>query len=143
MRIILIIGLAAALAGCVSSRLPEIEAEVEATSLANIRTVNMFSLSLPGETGKMFNLLLENKLREKLAGFLQPGSRWTLMVVNVEYTTPHFKQKTPHYKMALEAELVDINGKRGWHTMKEETPEIVAKSEWSEERMSGNCPWAG
>lgn len=134
MRLFLLAALTAALAGCVGGRLPEVDAEVEATSLANIRTVNLFSLSLHGEVGELFNELLEVKLRERLAGYVDPGSRWTLTIVKVGYTTPHFKQKTPYYKMTLEAELVDMNGKRGWQAVAG-TGEIVANPEWNEERI--------
>jgi hypothetical protein len=135
MRTLVILALASVLAGCGGGRMPEIEAEVEATALANVRTVNVFTLSLPGETGRMFNDLLETKLKEKLAGHLNPGSRWTLTVVNVEYTTPHFKQETPCYRLALEAEMVDMHGKRGWHAKKVETPEIPAGPDWSEQEV--------
>jgi hypothetical protein len=128
------VGLAAGLTGCITGRLPEVVAEVEATSLANVRTLNLFTPSLYGEEGKLFNPLLERRLRERMANILDSGARWTLTVVSIEYTTPHFKQKTPHYQLELEVELTDLEGKRGWHAVVG-TPEIAARPEWSEARI--------
>lgn len=134
MRVLLLFGLAAALAGCVTGGLPTIAADVESTSLANVRSLNLFTPSLPGELGTKFNSLLENKLTEKLSNVLNPGARWTLTVVNVEYTTPHHEQKFAHYKLALEVELVDVAGKRGWHAIVG-TPEVEAKPSWNEQQI--------
>jgi len=134
MRAFLLLFVGAALAGCGGGMLPEISADVEATSLANVRSVNFFSLSLPGEKGELFNELLEAQIRRRMEGHLNPGARWTLAVVDVEYTVPNFKQKKQHYKLSLEAELVDMNGVRAWQAAVE-TPEIEASPEWSEQRV--------
>ena len=134
MRMLLIFGVLAALAGCASGNGIDLSAEGKATSLANVTTVNLFTPSLPGEEGELFNALLEKKLRGRLGSFLHPGARWTLTVVDIEYTTPHYKQETQHYKLMLEADLVDMDGKRGspiiiW------TPEHVAQEGWTEPQI--------
>ena len=133
MRIFLIAGILAVMAGCAGGA-PDITAEVEATNLATVRKINLFTPSLAGEKGELFNLFLTKKLNQQLADYLNPGARWTLTIVKVDYTTPHYKQKEQHYKLALEAELTDMHGKRGWHAISG-TSEITADPAWSEERI--------
>ncbi len=117
--------------GCQAAKLPTIVAQVEATSLAAMRTVNLVTLSLAGEDGEKFNKLLEQKLTETLGIYISHGSRWSLTVLEVKYVTPHFKQEIQHYKLSVEAELVDLDGKQGWRAVVA-TPELIAGPEWPE-----------
>ena len=128
-------------AGCSNPKLPEITAEVEATSLANVRTINLFGVSLYGEVGEKFNRFIETALRQRLAPYLSQGARWTLTILDVKYAAPHFSHKTPHYKLSLYAELVDVNSKQGWQATVE-TPELVAGKEWSEEQIRNHLAYA-
>jgi hypothetical protein len=132
-RTLLIVGLVVVLAGCASGQ-TDVTAEVKATSLANVRKMNLFTPSLLGEEGKIFNSLLAQKLTQRLTDYLHPGARWTLTIVHIDYTTPHFKQKEPHYKLTLDAEMTDMYGKQGWHATVG-TSEIPAESGLTEEQV--------
>lgn len=122
--------------GCGGGRLRDIAATGEATRLYDLKRLTLRAVSLPGEEGEMFNALVQGKLEEKLASYLSSGSRWTLVILDVEYTEPHHSQRTPHYKLVLEAQLVDISGKRGLYTPEGiATPELVDEHNVGEEKV--------
>lgn len=130
------IALMCAAAGCGGGLLREVEAVGGGTHLYELRSLNLQTVSLPGEEGRQFNSLIQNKLARKLEGYLRHGARWTLVILNVEYIEPYFQQKTRHYKLTLEAQLVDIYGKRGWWTPEGiSTPELVVESDVEEVKV--------
>lgn len=131
---LLVAVLAAALAGCIMSRMPEVEARVDAPSLAQARKMNLYTVSLYGKDGELFNPLLDYKLRQRLAGMLDPGAYWTLTLVDIKYTRPNHRQATPHYKLALQVQLTDMHGRRAWPAVIE-TQEIPAKGWYKEEQV--------
>ena len=111
MRMLLIAGMVVALTGCLMSRMPDVEARVEAPSLAQARKMNLYTVSLYGKDGELFNPILDYKLRQRLAGMLDPGAHWTLTIVDIKFTRPSYRQEIPHYKLALQVQLTDKSGR--------------------------------
>jgi hypothetical protein len=134
MRMLLVAGMVVALAGCIMSRMPDVEARVDAPSLAQARKMNLYTVSLYGRDGELFNPILDYKLRRRLAGMLDPGAHWTLTIVDIRFTRPSHRQETPHYKLALQVQLTDMYGRRAWPAVIE-TQEIPAKGWYEEERI--------
>jgi hypothetical protein len=127
--------LLAVLAGCASGG-AAITSEVEATHLANVRKINLFTPSLLGEEGVLFNSLLREKLTNRLAAYIHPGARWTLTILAAEYTRPDYKQSDPYYKLMLEAELTDINGKQGQHVRAGATETVAGLEQTAEQEAA-------
>jgi hypothetical protein len=134
MRMLLIAGMAVAIAGCMVSRMPEVEARVDAPSLAQARKMNLYTVSLYGRDGELFNPLLDYKLRQRLAGMLDPGSYWTLTIMDIRYTRPTELQETPHYQLALEVQLTDMEGRCAWPAVIK-TQQIPAKAWYDEAQI--------
>jgi hypothetical protein len=134
MRMLLVAGMAVALAGCLMSRMPDVEAKVEAPSLARARRMNLFTVSLYGKDGEAFSPILDAKLRQRLGGILDPGAYWTLTLVDLRFVRPNFRQESPYYQLALQVQLTDTEGRRAWPAIIK-TEKVAAKSWYDEERI--------
>ena len=134
MRMLLLAGMVVALAGCIMSRMPDVEARVDAPSLAQARKMNLYTVSLYGRDGELFSPILDYKLRQRLGGMLDPGAYWTLTLVDLRFTRPSELQDSPHYQLALQVQLTDMQGRRAWPAVIK-TEKIAASYGYDEARI--------